>query len=77
MQQGKWSGCVQPNDHLMAEDGSTPKPLGGTTWQQFSSLLRPHWKLLSLALLAVLGEAAADLLDPWPLKIIIDNLLRG
>ncbi len=61
----------------MAEDGSTPRPLGDRTWHQFGSLLRPHWKLLSLALLAVLGETAAGLLDPWPLKIIIDSLLQG
>ena len=32
---------------------------------------------MSFALVAVLGETAADLLDPWPLKIIIDNLLRA
>jgi subfamily B ATP-binding cassette protein MsbA len=40
-------------------------------------LLRPHWKTLSVALLAVLGETATDLLEPWPLKIIIDNLLQS
>ena len=40
-------------------------------------LLRPHWKALSLALLAVLGETATDLLEPWPLKIIVDNLLQS
>ena len=40
-------------------------------------LLRPHWKILSLALLAVIGETATDLLEPWPLKIIVDNLLQS
>ncbi len=40
-------------------------------------LLRPHWKALSLALLAVAGEAATDLLDPWPLKIVLDYLLQS
>jgi ATP-binding cassette subfamily B protein len=40
-------------------------------------LLRPHWKALSLALLAVAGEAATDLLDPWPLKIVLDYLLQA
>ena len=38
-------------------------------------LLRPHWMALSLALLAVAGEAATDLLEPWPLKIVLDYLL--
>ena len=40
-------------------------------------LLRPHWKALSLALLAVVGETITDLLEPWPLKIILDNLLQS
>ena len=32
---------------------------------------------MSLALVAVIGETATDLLDPWPLKIIVDNLLQS
>src|SRR5579863_271437 len=39
--------------------------------------LRPHWKALALALLAVVGEAGADLLEPWPLKIVLDYLLQS
>lgn len=39
--------------------------------------LRPHWKALTLALLAVAGEAATDLLEPWPLKIVLDYLLQS
>jgi subfamily B ATP-binding cassette protein MsbA len=37
-------------------------------------LLRPHWKALTLALLAVVGETAADLAEPWPLKVVLDFL---
>ncbi|MGH9509037.1 MAG: ABC transporter ATP-binding protein [Terriglobales bacterium] len=40
-------------------------------------LLRPHWKALTLALLAVAGVAATDLLEPWPLKIVLDHLLQS
>jgi ATP-binding cassette subfamily B protein len=40
-------------------------------------LLRPHWKALTLALLAVVGETVTDLLEPWPLKIVLDNLLQS
>ena len=40
-------------------------------------LLRPHWKTLGVALFAVLGVAATDLLEPWPLKIVFDYLLRS
>ncbi len=39
--------------------------------------LRPHWKALTLALLAVAGQAATDLLEPWPLKIVLDYLLQS
>src|SRR5512140_3489894 len=39
--------------------------------------LRPHWKALTLALLAVAGEAGSDLLEPWPLKIVLDYLLQS
>ena len=62
----------------MLEQTSTPNPPPvNTNWQQMFSLLRPHWKALSLALLAVIGETAADLLEPWPLKVIVDNLLQS
>src|ERR1044071_302077 len=36
------------------------------------SLLRPHRTMLVLAFIAVLGETATDLLEPWPLKVIFD-----
>jgi ATP-binding cassette subfamily B protein len=39
------------------------------------ALLRPYWKLLTVAFLAMLVEGAADLLEPWPLKVIFDYVL--
>ena len=39
--------------------------------------LQPHWKALTLALLAVVGESAANLAQPWPLKIVLDYLLQS
>lgn len=41
------------------------------------AVLRPHWKALALALVAVVGISAADLLQPWPLKIVLDNVIAG
>jgi ATP-binding cassette subfamily B protein len=41
------------------------------------SLVRPHWKALALALLAVVGETLADILEPWPIKLVIDNVLQS
>ena len=40
-------------------------------------ILRPHWKALVLALVAVVGETLADVLEPWPITIIVDNILQG
>jgi subfamily B ATP-binding cassette protein MsbA len=40
-------------------------------------LIRPHWKALTVALLAVLGETATDIAEPWPIKIVVDNVLQA
>jgi subfamily B ATP-binding cassette protein MsbA len=40
-------------------------------------LVRPHWKGLTLAFVAVLGETLTDILEPWPIKVVVDNLLQG
>jgi ATP-binding cassette subfamily B protein len=40
-------------------------------------LLAPHWKALTLALLAALGETLTDISAPFPVKVIVDNVLQG
>jgi len=42
-----------------------------------TDLLKPHSKLLALGLLAVIGEGLTNLLEPWPLKIVLDNVLKS
>ena len=44
---------------------------------RITNLLRPHAKALAVGLLAVAGEGVTNLLDPWPLKIVVDNVLRS
>ena len=44
---------------------------------EIGDLLRPHWKALAIGLCAVIGEGCADLLQPWPLKVVFDNVLRS
>src|SRR5580700_455528 len=44
---------------------------------RIAELLRPHARSLALGTLAVIGEGAANLLDPWPLKLVIDNVLKA
>ena len=40
-------------------------------------LLRPHTRLLGLGFAAVVGEGIANLLAPWPLKLVLDNVLKS
>jgi ATP-binding cassette, subfamily B, bacterial len=40
-------------------------------------LLRPHVKALLLGMIAAIGVGVANLLEPWPLKIVLDNVLRS
>jgi ATP-binding cassette, subfamily B, bacterial len=42
-----------------------------------SRLVRPHRALLVLAFGAMVVESAASLWEPWPLKLIVDNVLGG
>lgn len=39
-------------------------------------LLRPRSKGLLIGLLAAVGEGVANLLEPWPLKIVLDSVLK-
>lgn len=52
---------------------------GDTSTQRFRiwTLLRPHSKAMVVGLLAAIGESVAGLLQPWPLKIVLDNVLRS
>jgi ATP-binding cassette subfamily B protein len=40
-------------------------------------LLKPHSKALGVGILAVIGEGIANLLEPWPLKVVLDIVLKS
>jgi ATP-binding cassette, subfamily B, bacterial len=40
-------------------------------------LLKPHTGSLVIGFIAVLGETVANLLQPWPLKLVLDEVFRG
>jgi ATP-binding cassette subfamily B protein len=44
---------------------------------QLSHLLRFHWKRLVIAAIGVVGVSAADLLQPWPIKIVLDYVIAN
>src|SRR5512143_753173 len=40
-----------------------------------SRVLRPHWKALLVAFLAVVFESLTDVLEPWPIKVVLDYVI--
>jgi subfamily B ATP-binding cassette protein MsbA len=42
-----------------------------------AALLKPHSKVIAIGILAVIVEGIASLLEPWPLKIVLDNVLKS
>jgi ATP-binding cassette subfamily B protein len=40
-------------------------------------LMRPYWTALSIACVAVIGETLTDILEPWPVKIVVDSVLQS
>jgi len=60
----------------MQDTKSKSKPLSPKRLT-IRALLRPHFGSLAIGLVAVIGESTADLLEPWPLKIVLDNVLKA
>jgi ATP-binding cassette subfamily B protein len=63
----------------MASNGKPTTPPRGEIAKRLTirSLLTPHLGSLVLGFIAIAGESAANLLQPWPLKIVLDDVLRG
>jgi ATP-binding cassette, subfamily B, bacterial len=59
-------------------EGFATEPIRGAPqqWPGIVGLLQPHTKVLVLGVFAVLGEGAANLLEPWPLKLAFDSFGR-
>ena len=60
----------------MPSNQARPSPRGSRALLALR-LIRPHWKPLTLALVAVAGETLAALLEPWPIKLVVDNVLQS
>ena len=43
---------------------------------RIGTLLKPHRAAIAVGFLAVVGEGAANLAAPWPLKVVLDNVLK-
>src|SRR5262249_21335136 len=45
--------------------------------RHLARLLRPHGPPMAAALAAVAFETLADVLEPWPVAVVVDNVLGG
>jgi ATP-binding cassette, subfamily B, bacterial len=61
----------------MPESTKKGSPCGKRGKLSMSCLIRPHWTALTLAFIAVLGETLSDVLEPWPIKIVVDSILQS
>ena len=69
----------------MTEQTAAPMPMPASATDtprsprtsKMVELIRPHWKALTIALVAVVGETLTDILEPWPIKIVVDNILQS
>jgi ATP-binding cassette subfamily B protein len=52
-------------------EASSPAPSGS-----IGSLLKAHRGTLFIALIAAIGEGLADLFSPWPLKVVVDAVVK-
>ena len=62
---------------MPADPTAAPKSRSPLRKLRIIDLVRPHWKALTIALVAVLGETLTDILEPWPIKIVVDNILQS
>ncbi len=61
--------------HRVADN---PSPLDPKTYRAtVLGLLSGHWGILLFGLAAVGAETGASLLEPWPIKIVLDTVLRA
>jgi ATP-binding cassette subfamily B protein len=61
----------------MSDNVDKSMPFRSSHTLRMIDLVRPHWKALTIASVAVLGETLTAILDPWPIKIVVDNILQS
>src|ERR1051325_51635 len=61
----------------MEVDKMAVRPNRKTYRASIAGLLSGHWGALLLGLVAVGIETAAALLEPWPIKVVLDTVLHS
>src|SRR5258708_15042101 len=57
------------------ESSVSEKELRRELFRRSLPLLRPYWRQISVATLAMVVEALLSVFRPWPLKVVIDRVL--
>ena len=68
-----WDG-VATYTFVPVREASDPNHLAKL---RIRNLLQPHSKALVGAFVAVVGETISDLLQPWPIKIVLDDVIKA
>jgi ATP-binding cassette subfamily B protein len=55
--------------------GNIQQKLGPYWWRCFLPILRPYYKALAAAGVAMIMDSALTVMRPWPLKVVIDRVL--
>jgi ATP-binding cassette, subfamily B, bacterial len=72
--------CACAGRRSNRQESSCLKPIAGGSEKcklGMRQLLKPHAKLLTIGVAAVLLEGIANLAEPWPLKIVLDSVLKS
>ena len=70
-------GAINTTSRKPKEALTSVSPAPRRTRLTIRELLKPHSLSLGLGFIAVLGESLANLLQPWPLKIVLDEVFKG
>lgn len=68
---------VAPGEEEVEEAESEAEPTRTSFRRQLALLryVRPHWKALAVVITMMVAEVGLQLLRPWPIKLIVDNVL--
>ena len=68
---------MRPAKYMPENTAKSTRSLKISNSLKIVDFLRAHWTALMFAFCAVLGETLTDVLEPWPVKIVVADLLQN
>ena len=68
---------MRPAKYMPENTAKSTRSLKISSKLKIVDFLRAHWTALMFAFCAVLGETLTDVLEPWPVKIVVADLLQN